>query len=85
MASRKTSLLDNATKNLDLTLSLEIPLGPSGSCNSSPRIFLGPVTIPLGTSTQEAPILPPSPKDLREIGSSDSLPTTMGLETLTNG
>jgi hypothetical protein len=49
MASQKTSLLDSAMKNLDLTLELEVPLEPSGSCSSSPSISLGPVKIQPGT------------------------------------
>ncbi len=52
MASPKTFLQDNVTKNLDLTLEVEIPLEPSGSCSSSGSISLGPVKVPFGTSTQ---------------------------------
>jgi hypothetical protein len=86
MGSLKDSALGSAIKNLDLTLSLEIPLpGPSDSSNSCPSISLGPVLIPLGTSPPVQPILPPSPNDLAAIGSSDSLPTIMGQETSTNG
>ena len=76
MASPKDSLLGNAMKNLDLTLSLEIPLAPPESCNCSPSISLGPVSIPLGTSEREGPISPPSPSDLAAIGNSPWLPTT---------
>lgn len=79
MASRKTSLLDSVTKNLDLTLELEIPLEPSGSCSSSANISLGPVKVQLGTSTQPGIISPPSPRDLEAIGSSD-LPDTTGAQ-----
>ena len=76
MASPKDSLLGNAMKNLDLTLSLEIPLAPPESCNCSPSISLGPVSIPLGTSGPPGPISPPSAKDLAAIGNSPWLPTT---------
>lgn len=76
MASRPISSLANAGKNLDLTLSLTIPLAPSGSCSSSLVISLGPVSMELGTSTQPGPISPPSPSDLGKIGNSPWLPTT---------
>lgn len=86
MKSHQDSALDSAMKNLDFELTLIIPLpGPSDSSNCSPSISLGPVKVPLGTSTQPGSILPPSPSDLKEIGSSDSLPTILGQETLTNG
>jgi hypothetical protein len=75
MKSRETSSLDSALKNLDLTLELEIPLELSGSCSSSPSISLGPVKIPLGTSTQEQPISGIFTKDSL-TGSSDSQDTT---------
>lgn len=53
MASPLTSLLDNAIKNLDLTLTLEIPLAaPSESCSSSPSISLALDGIPLPTLQQ---------------------------------
>ena len=54
--SPQDSLADSAIKNLDLTLTLEIPLGQSDSCNCSPSISLGPVKIPLKTSQQAGPI-----------------------------
>ena len=76
MASQKDSFLDSATKNLDLTLTLEIPLEPSGLCSSSANISLGPVKVQLGTSTQPGIISPPSPSDLEAIGSSPSQDTT---------
>lgn len=70
MKSHEDSSLDSALRNLDLTLSLEIPLAPSESCSSSPSISLGPVSIPLGTSTQEGPISGIFTKsDLEKIGS----------------
>jgi hypothetical protein len=78
MASRKDSFLDSATKNLALTLELEIPLEPSGLCSSSANISLGPVKVQLGTSTQPGIISPPSRSDLEVIGNSDSLDTTGG-------
>lgn len=56
MASHRDSFADSALKNLDLTLGLEIPLLPSGSCSSCPSISLGPVKVQLGTSTQPGPI-----------------------------
>jgi hypothetical protein len=73
-----TSSLDSAIKNLDLTLTLEIPLGQSDSCNSSPSISLGPVKIPLGTSEQEGPISGIFTKEKldSETGNSPSQPTT---------
>ena len=70
------SSLDNAIKNLDLTLELEIPLGPSGSCSSSPSISLGPVTIPLGTSIQPPSISGVFTKDSLMTGNSPSPGTT---------
>lgn len=72
MGSLKTSSLGNALRNQDLTLELEVPLGASDSCSSTPSISLGPVKIPLGTSTQPGLISPPSRKDLEAIGNSDS-------------
>ena len=57
MTSHRDSPLDSAIKNLDLTLSLEIPIqGQSDSSSSCPSISLGPVKIPLGTSAQQQPI-----------------------------
>jgi hypothetical protein len=86
MKSHQDSALDSAIKNLDLTLTLTIPLqAPSDSSNCSPSISLGPVKVPFGTSTQPGSISPPSPSNLKEIGSSDSLPTILGQETSTNG
>lgn len=84
MKSHEDSSLDSAIKNLDLTLSLEIPLAPSGSCSSSPSISLGPVTIPLGTSTQEGPISGTFTKDSM-IGSLDSQLTTSDQEISESG
>lgn len=78
MASRKTSLLASVTKNLDLTLSLEIPLEPSGLPSSCANISLGPVKVQLGTSTQPGPIsgnFTTASMD-SEIGNSLSPPTT---------
>lgn len=62
-------------KSPDLTLSLEVPLGPSALCSSSLSISVGPVSIPLRTSTREEGISPPSPDDLEGIGNSPWLPT----------
>jgi hypothetical protein len=78
MASRQESSLVSALKNLDLTLELEIPLGPSGSCSCSPVISLGPVKIPLGTSTPQGPISGNFTMEEMdsEIGSSLLPPTT---------
>lgn len=73
MKSHEDSSLVSAMKNLDLTLTLEIPLGPSGSCNSSPSISLGPVKIPLGTSTQEGPISGVFTKDQLDSETGNSL------------
>jgi hypothetical protein len=70
MKSQQDSSLGSAIKNLDLTLSLEIPLEPLGSCSSSPSISLGPESIQLGTSTQEGPISGIfTKKELQETGS----------------
>ena len=49
MKSHEISLLANALKNQDLTLSLEIPLEPSESCSCSPRISLELDGTPLPT------------------------------------
>jgi hypothetical protein len=75
MKSPETSSLASALKNLDLTLEVEVPLGPSDSCNSFPSISLGPVKIPLTTSIQEQPISGVFTKDSL-IGSLDSQDTT---------
>jgi hypothetical protein len=82
MPSQKISSLESATKNLDLTLELEVPLEPSGSCSSSLDISLGPVKIQLGTSQTQGSISGEFTKedldmegDL-ETGSSASPPTT---------
>ncbi len=75
MTSPKTFLLDNVIKNQDLTLTLEIPLGQSESCNSSPSISLGPVKIPLATSTAPGPISGVFTKDSL-TGNSPLLDTT---------
>lgn len=81
MASRKESSVDSAIRNLDLTLSLEIPLqAPSDSCNYCPSISLGPVKIPLGTSGLQQPISGAFTKDSL-IGNSLSLDTTGDQET----
>jgi hypothetical protein len=81
MKSHQDSSLDSALKNLDLTLSLEIPLEPSGSCSSSPSISLGPVKIPLGTSTQEGPISGVFTKDQLDSETGNSpLPLTTGVQ-----
>lgn len=61
MTSRETSSQDNSIKSAisDLTLSVEltVPLPvPSESHNYCPSISLGPVKIPLGTSTPPGPI-----------------------------
>jgi hypothetical protein len=53
----KISSRESGIKNLDLTLSLEVPLAPSGSCNLNPDISLGPVKILSGISGQEECIL----------------------------
>ena len=79
MASRMISQLDNALKNLDSTLTLEIPLEPSGSCSSSPSISLELDGVPLPTSIPEPSISPPSREDLEATTSSGSPPTTVGL------
>lgn len=76
MESRKTSLLDSALQNLDLTLALSVPLEPSGLPSSCLNISLGPVKVQLGTSTQPGVISPPSRSDLQGIGNSDWLDTT---------
>ena len=69
MASHKDSVLDSATKNLDLTLTLSIPIpARSDSSNSSPNISLELVGIPLLTPAKPPSILPPSQKDLEETG-----------------
>lgn len=75
MKSPLDSSLDNATKNLDLTLTLEIPLAPSGSCNSSPDISLALDGTPLPISPRGPSILPPFTKDSM-IGHLDSQDTT---------
>lgn len=56
MASRIFSVVGSALKSQDLTLGLEIPLGRSDCSNCSPSISLGPVSIPLRTSTRLGPI-----------------------------
>lgn len=81
MASRKESYVDSAIRNLDLTLSLEIPIpAQSDSCSYCPSISLGPVKIPLGTSEQQQPISAVFTKDSL-IGNSLSLDTTGDQET----
>ena len=78
MASHKDSVLDSATKNLDLTLTLSIPIpAPEDSSNSSPNFSLELAGIPLKTLEQPPSILPPSPKDLEETGNWLS-PDTIG-------
>lgn len=73
---RMISALDKFTQNLDLTLSLQIPLGPSGLHNSSLSFSLGQAAIQLKTSEPQQPISPPSQSDLEAIGNSDSQLTT---------
>lgn len=81
MSSHQDSALASALKNLDLTLELEIPVPvASDSCSYSPKISLGPVTIPLGTSTQERPISGTFTTSSL-IGNSLSLPTTGDRDT----
>lgn len=75
-ASRMTSSLDSALKNLDLTLELEMPLGPQGSCSSSPDISLGPVKIQSGTLTLPGVTSEPICIDTSAIGNWRSRPTT---------
>jgi hypothetical protein len=73
MTSPKDSSADSAIRNLDLTLELEIPLpGASGSCSSSPEISLGPVKVPLGTSTREGPISGTFTKEQIEVPDSET-------------
>jgi hypothetical protein len=50
-----TSSLDSAIKNLDITLQLEIPLGPLGLCNFCPNFSLA-----LGETQFEISPPPPS-------------------------
>lgn len=78
-ASQETSFVASSTKNLDLTLSLEIPLAPSGSPSSCLNISLGPVKIPLGTCTPPGPISGVFTEDSL-IGNSPSPDTTGDLE-----
>lgn len=83
MASRQESSLDSAIKSAisDLTLSAELtfPLpDASASCSSTPSFSLGPVKVPLGTSTAPGIISPPSRSDLEAIGSSPSQDMTEG-------
>ncbi len=75
MASPTISLAGNAMKSPDLTLSLEVPLGPSALCNSCLSISVGPVSIPLRTSIPQQGISSPSRDDLAGIGNSPWLPT----------
>lgn len=77
MESPKTYLRDSAIKNLDLSLSLEIPLAPSGSCSSCPDISLMLDGMALPISKPEPSISPPSPSDL-EGTSSSHWPGTIG-------
>lgn len=56
MASPIYSRVVSALRNQDLTLGLEIPLGRSDCSSCSPSISLGPVSIPLRTSTRLGPI-----------------------------
>jgi hypothetical protein len=72
----KDSSLVSVIKNQDLTLELEIPLEPSGSCSSSLNISMGPVKIPLGTSTQAGPICGVFTRDSIETGNALSQDTT---------
>ena len=83
MASPKDSSNDSAIRNLDLTLSLEIPIqGPSDSSSSCPVFSLGPVKIPLGTCRPPGPISGTFTRDQMdsEIGNSLS-PLTTGVPT----
>jgi hypothetical protein len=80
MPSRITSLVDSAIKNLDLTLTLEIPLGQSESCSSSPSISLELDGTPLPTLGPQPDILPAFTKSSL-TGSALSLPTTGDPET----
>lgn len=85
MTSHRDSSLGSAIRNLDFDLTLEIPLpDASDSCNYFPKISLGPVSIPLGTSTAEGPISGTFTKDSM-IGSLDSQLTTGGQETSESG
>jgi hypothetical protein len=79
------SPLDKFTKSLDLTLTLEIPLAPSGLPSCSPNISVELDSTRLPTLERAPSILPPSPSDLAGIGSSDSLPTILGQETSESG
>ncbi len=76
MESPKTSLLDNAIKNLDSTLELEIPLGPLGSCSSCPSISLELDGMELPISRPPPSISATFTKDSLETGNLDSQLTT---------
>lgn len=76
MASPKDSFPVSVLRKVDLTASLEIPIPAQlDSCSCSPVISLGPVKIPLGTSTQEGHISGVFSKDSL-IGNSLSPDTT---------
>jgi hypothetical protein len=72
MTSSRDNSIKSAISDLTLSVELSVPLPvPSESHNYSPSISVGPVKIPLGTSGEPGPILPPSPKNLEETGSLD--------------
>ncbi len=75
MASRIFSAVGSAMKNLDLTLTLEVPLGRSDSSNSCPSISLALDGIPL-------PTLPP-PDNISGVFTSDSLTGSTHLQPTT--
>ena len=75
MASPIYSRVVSALRNQDLTLGLEIPLGRSDCSSCSPSISLGPVSIPLRTSTRLEPI--------SEVFTSDSLIGSTHLQPTT--
>lgn len=83
MTSSLDSSIKSAVSDLTLSAELSVPMpAPSESrssfLNSSnpPVITLGPVSIPLGTSTGPHPISGVFTKDSMEIGNSLSLDTT---------